>query len=82
VQHEYIHILVLLMTKGADINAWDSSGYSALHMAAMGESKEIAEALINAGALRHIKNMHGQTARDIALERGVPEMVALFKPLT
>jgi ankyrin repeat protein len=82
VQHEYIHIMVLLMKKGADINAWDSSGYTALHMAAMGESKEIAEVLIKAGALRHIKNAHGQTARDIALGRDIPEVVDLFKPLT
>jgi ankyrin repeat protein len=81
VQHEYIHIMVLLMKKGADINAWDASGYTSLHLAAMGESKEIADALIKSGATRTLKNVHGQTARDIALQRGVPAVVELFKSL-
>lgn len=78
-QHEYVHILSLLLSKGADVNAWDSSGYTALHMAAMGESKEVAEALLTAKADPKIKNVHGQTARDIALERGVPPMVEMFQ---
>lgn len=78
-QHEYVHILTLLLSKGADINAWDSSGYTALHMAAMGESREVADALLKAKADVRVKNMHGQTARDIALAKGVPHMVDVFR---
>lgn len=78
-QHEYEHILALLILKGADINAWDSSGYTAMHMAAMGESKEVAQALAEAKADGRVKNMHGQTARDIAMAKGVPHMVEIFR---
>ncbi len=80
-QHEYVHILALLIGKGADINAYDTSGYTALHMAAMGESKEVAQALVAAKALPNIRNVHGQTARDIAMQKGVAHMVAFFRDL-
>lgn len=80
-QHEYEHILMLLIAKGADINAWDESGYTALHMAAMGESKSVAEGLLKSKCLTGIKNHHGQTAKDIAKAKQVPHMVEIFKAL-
>ena len=46
----HIEVVILLIEKGADINARDSSGYTALKMASIMGHTEIANLLIEAGA--------------------------------
>lgn len=77
-QHEYVHVMSLLISKGADVNAWDSSGYTALHMAALGESPAVAKVLFEANVLTDLRNANGQSAIDIVRERDIPAMVKVF----
>lgn len=58
-------IIQLLIINGADVNFQDSSGYTALHIAAMFENKEKVELLIKHGADISIINQDGDTAFDL-----------------
>ncbi len=58
-------ILRYLITKGADVNAVDSNGYTALHYATDYDIEESARILLDAGALSTIKNKQGQFAANL-----------------
>ncbi|EAY16707.1 ankyrin repeat protein, putative [Trichomonas vaginalis G3] len=58
---------------GANINVKDENGITALHYAAMNNSKETAEVLISHGANINEKNKEGQTALHYAAENNNKE---------
>jgi ankyrin repeat protein len=50
VWQKYVPAVHLLLVRGADINAMDECGYSALHLAAEHGYRELTEILLEAGA--------------------------------
>jgi ankyrin repeat protein len=63
--------LQLLLARGADIDAANQAGDTALHGAALRGSTAIIQFLADRGANLHAKNARGRTALDIA--SGIPE---------
>ena len=59
-------IAELLITKGADVNAKDSQGWTLLQHAAINGHKEIAQLLIANGADVNAKDHNGETPLDYA----------------
>lgn len=59
----------MLITLGADVNAQNESGYTALMLGALGLNTWICQLLLKEGALAHIQNNTGQTALHIAANR-------------
>ena len=71
---KYPNVLKLLIQYGADINAQDENGYTALMyiltLNKASEKREFIKTLIEGGAdLTTIKNIYGETALDIILDR-------------
>jgi ankyrin repeat protein len=69
----------VLLTHGADINAQDKSGLTALMEAVIANSEETVSVLLDQGAEKTIKNNDGQTALDIALKAGNKNILTLLK---
>lgn len=68
-----------LIAAGADVNARQRHGWTALHGAADSGDRAIVEALLAAGADPALANRDGKTAADVARERGHAELVALLE---
>jgi ankyrin repeat protein len=66
-----IQALQLLLDRGADVNAANQSGDTALHGATLRGSTAIIEFLVEHGANVRARNANGRTALDIAM--GVPD---------
>jgi hypothetical protein len=64
----------LLLAKGADPNARQTAGYTALFSAAAANRRDLAETLIAHGANPSLQNDFGQTAATFARERGHTEL--------
>lgn len=58
----------MLIKAGADVNAKDNSGNTALRIVAQNHKKDIVELLINAGADVNTRTSDGKTALMIAAE--------------
>lgn len=64
----------ILLDHGADVDATDDSGYTALHLAVIGEASttdqsdvlNLVSQLLMAGATQNVKDSHGRTALDHA----------------
>lgn len=56
-----------LLSEGADVNAGDQSGMTALHYAAQNGHGETTQKLLSLGADPLLRNTDGKTARDLAL---------------
>ncbi len=56
-------VAILLLCLGANPNAQDFNGYSALHYACILRMNHLIQALLDSGARRGIRNDHGRTAR-------------------
>ena len=63
-------VVHLLVERGADINARDDDGWTPLHSAAWLGYDMTVQTLLNDGADRTILTNRGQTAEDIARQRG------------
>ena len=63
-------LLKLVLHAGANPNSQQQRGYTALHEAAMHNSVERAQVLLEAGADAAIKSDEGQTAADMAAQSG------------
>jgi ankyrin repeat protein len=59
----------LCLDHGADVNAWDASGSTALHLA-VATSDELVRFLVDRGARLDIKDQLGRTPLDVALGVG------------
>lgn len=67
-----------LLDSGADPDARQHGGYTALMSAAMHGQLELVRLLLERGADRSLESDDGNTARDLADENGHDEVVALF----
>lgn len=76
---ENLEIIILLVEAGANINAQDSDGNTALHHAAQWEMHDIARYLLTkCNALADIENDDDETPFDLAIHSDDTEMVRLF----
>ncbi|MBI4823896.1 MAG: ankyrin repeat domain-containing protein [Nitrospirae bacterium] len=67
-----------LLQHGADVNAKDNNGNTALMYAAVGGHTEIVQTLLNKGANVNAKNNFGNTALIYAVKNGRTEIVSLL----
>ena len=74
-------VLSLLLEAGADVNARNVDGATALMMAAMhgADSVEVINALIKAGADVNAKTEEGKTALDLARQVGNENVVKVLE---
>lgn len=71
----------LLLAHGADANASQVGGYTALFSVAAANRRDLAELLLARGANPHLKNDQGKTAAQYARERGHAEMAGWLEAL-
>jgi ankyrin repeat protein len=69
------HTAKLLIDKGADVNAVQHGGFTALHSAAFSGDLPMTRLLLDAGARLDPKTDDGQCALDLAREKGRDEVV-------
>ncbi|MCY0389920.1 ankyrin repeat domain-containing protein [Robbsia sp. Bb-Pol-6] len=69
-------VVRLLIKHGADVNGRDGMGNTPLFRA---RTVEIAEALLEAGAMPNIKNKYGLTALDVAEADGLHEVAEVLR---
>ena len=68
----------VLLNHGANVNAVDSSGQTALMMAAISGQVELVKLLLLDGARKDIKSQYGKTAADFATAFRFEDIVALL----
>ena len=73
--------VLLLLQAGADPNARQTGGFTAIFSAAAANRRDLAEILISHGARPEIHNDFGQTAAGFARERGYTEMADWLESL-
>lgn len=66
----------LLIAHGADVNASQAGGFTAIFLAAMPNRKDLAELLLAHEVDPHHKSDEGKTPADFARERGHDELAA------
>ncbi|HSZ17358.1 MAG TPA: ankyrin repeat domain-containing protein [Terracidiphilus sp.] len=66
----------LLLAHGADVNATQAGGYTAIFSAATANRKDLAELLLNHGANPQIASDDGKTPAEFARERGHADLAA------
>jgi len=71
-----VEVAELLIARGAAIDAADNRGRTALMIAAERGDAAVAEALLTHGADRALRDKTGMTARDLAGNDAVREMLA------
>jgi ankyrin repeat protein len=78
---EYGHkvVAVLLLGKGADVNAENNGGATPLHIAVYNTHKDMAELLIAKGADMNTAAKDGTTPLQIAKDEGNKEIVELLR---
>ena len=69
----------LLIDAGADVNAKNENGYTALHWAAESDDRRMARLLIERGTSPRQKNDEGLTPLDLALASGHDALAALLR---
>jgi len=77
-----------LVANGADLNARDTLGNTALHLIAVGpglksvaDQQKVIRELVAKGASQHLKNVAGQTPSSLASSLGQRETAALLEDL-
>eukprot|EP00118_Oscarella_pearsei_P023742 m.288283 g.288283 ORF g.288283 m.288283 type:complete len:269 (+) comp40706_c0_seq45:1101-1907(+) len=68
-----------LLEKKADMNITDNDGCSALHHAVEGNQEDMLRHLIEKGCDKTIKNKYGETAYDVAEQKGNTNLSGLLK---
>jgi uncharacterized damage-inducible protein DinB len=69
-----LRVLQALLERGADVNAVQEGGYTALHEAAHRGDESMARLLLSFGADRDARTHTGQTPADVALADGHPAL--------
>jgi len=69
----------LLLDAGAEVNARDAQGGTALHAAAKGGHTATVQLLLARGAEKQVRDTMGKTPLDVASESGLSEVAALLK---
>ncbi len=64
-----------IIRAGADVNARDGDGYSLLHVAALGDNKEIIEIFIKAGISVNVKDKCNNIPLHMAAARGSKKII-------
>jgi ankyrin repeat protein len=72
-------IIRMLLDHGADVNARQAGGWTALHAAAMFGDAPLAELLLSSGAMADLPNDQGKTALDLAVEKGHTQVAELLQ---
>src|SRR5574341_693640 len=67
-----------LLANGADVNATQHGGYTALHAAAQNGDRAMVDLLLTRGANPSIKSTDGRDAASFAREKGHEEITGLF----
>lgn len=75
-------LVKLLVAAKADVNATDNNGQTPLHMAANRGARDVAEALLDAGAKTDVRDHAGKTPLDLAVEGQRVETVRLLHART
>lgn len=75
----HLEVCELLLDRGANVNATQHGGHTALHTAAFRGDRSLAELLLRHGADAFEKNDEGQTPADIARSRGSSQLAALLR---
>ena len=69
----------MLIQNGADVDAVQNGGFTALHAAAHNGQIEMIKLLVAAGANPKLKNNKNKTPEDLAREKGHEEVVEYLK---
>ncbi len=72
-----------LLRSGADVNAQDNQGRTALHWAVLEKNLEVIKLLLDYGADRELQMLKGgqlQTPRDISVSKEISETLRIYKP--
>jgi ankyrin repeat protein len=77
VQAANLPAVAFMLSRGADVNAQDYRGFTALHRAAEMGLLDIAKTLIGAGA-SPLLDAEGHSPRSFANDRGDPDMINLL----
>src|SRR5436190_19190973 len=67
-------LLQFLVAHGADVNAHDSRGTTALHQAVVGASLDKVQVLLNAGANPNLQHRDGTSPLHLAASRGYADV--------
>lgn len=73
-----IEAVGLLLDAGADLDAKNEDGYTALHWTVLFDRHQIAELLIARGASREVRNDDELTPLEMAVEKGDQAMASLL----
>jgi len=74
-------LLSLLIKRGANVNAADNSGWTALMGASLYGDLEAVKLLVHAGANVSAADVHGRTAISLALEANHPDVLSFLRGL-
>jgi len=80
--HDHLSVLQYLLNKGADINATEHIGDTALTLAAQEGSVQCVKELLRQGADQHHKNEKGLTAYDRASQNSHEHIVRILEEKT
>jgi len=77
--HGHVNTVKALLNAGADVNAADFTGWTALHAAAYKGDKEIISLLLKRGAIAPPPSWYLQSPCEMAEELGHQDVVPLLK---
>ena len=74
-----VQVVSMLLEAGSSVNAIDTDGCTALHLAAQDGHTSIARMLLGHGAIADACERQGKTAHELAQEHDHPEVVAALE---
>lgn len=77
--NRHVECIQLLSEAGASLDARDSGGNTALHIAALRGRGKLVSTLIASGARAELTNRDGKTPRDLAIESGYASVAEILR---